>query len=71
MSLTNATIFTPDNSVPANVVREVDNRLAPDFNASDDTYISWNSSVNGDKYPAINSYLLAKGITKCLIRIYW
>lgn len=63
-------IFDPDRDTPIEVTREIDDKLVPDFEVGNDSYISWDSYM-GEDYPNINKYLLDNDIVSCLIKISW
>lgn len=64
-------IFDPDRDTPTKVTEEIDDKLVPDLEVGNDSYIHWDSDTMGEDYPNINKYLLSHDIVDCLIKISW
>ena len=59
------------SNCPVEIVAEVI-KLWQDYEAGNDHwYLGWDGEEMSEDYPMINSYLVSRNITKCLIHWWW
>lgn len=65
------TVFTVDDSLPNEIVAEVQTFCQNSLCTGYDSYCEWISKIHADSYPEIARYLTPNGIKECLIHYIW